>query len=77
MEFLIPIITTLLLAASSATPSAAGLSSETLAYKKAGDCELQLFIDKPPAWKATDRRPAVVFYFGGGWVVGTRNLGTT
>ena len=71
MKFLIPLITTLLLTASAVTLGAAGFSSETRVYKKAGDRELRLFIEKPAAWKATDRRPAVVFYFGGGWVGGS------
>jgi acetyl esterase/lipase len=71
MKFLIPLIPTLLLAASAVTLGAAGFSSETRVYKKAGDRELRLFIEKPAAWKATDRRPAVVFYFGGGWVGGS------
>lgn len=44
---------------------------EILTYKKVGDTELKLFVEKPPGWKATDRRPAIVFYFGGGWVGGT------
>jgi acetyl esterase/lipase len=70
MKVLIPLITTLLLTASAVTLGAAGFSSETRVYKKAGDRELRLFIEKPAAWKATDRRPAVVFYFGGGWVGG-------
>jgi acetyl esterase/lipase len=43
---------------------------ETVVYKKAGDRELKLFLDKPAGWKATDRRPAIVFFFGGGWVGG-------
>jgi acetyl esterase/lipase len=45
--------------------------AETVIYKKAGDRELKLFIDKPAGWKASDRRPAIVFYFGGGWVSGS------
>ena len=44
---------------------------ETLVYKKAGDRELKLFIEKPSAWKATDQRPGIVFFFGGGWVGGS------
>lgn len=71
MIFLIPIITTLLLAASAATLGAAGFSSETRVYKKAGDRELHLHIEKPSAWKPADRHPAVVFFFGGGWVGGS------
>lgn len=43
----------------------------TLVYKKAGDRELRLHIEKPADWKATDKRPAIVFFFGGGWVGGT------
>ncbi len=49
----------------------AGAATETLTYKQAGDRALQLFIEKPADWKATDRRPAVVFFFGGGWVGGS------
>jgi len=45
--------------------------AETLVYKKAGERELKLFIEKPADWKAADRRPAIVFYFGGGWVGGS------
>ncbi len=46
-------------------------AEETLVYKTVGDRALKLFIEKPADWKATDRRPAVVFYFGGGWVGGS------
>lgn len=45
--------------------------TETAIYKKAGDRELRLLIEKPQGWKTTDRRPAIVFYFGGGWVGGS------
>ena len=40
---------------------------ETHAYKKIGDRELKLHITKPDDWKATDSRPAIVFFHGGGW----------
>ena len=46
-------------------------TSETFIYKKVGDRELKLFIEKPTDWKATDQRPALVFFFGGGWVGGS------
>lgn len=52
-------------------PMTALSGAETVVYKKVEDRELKLFIDKPAAWKATDKRPAIVFYFGGGWVSGT------
>lgn len=41
-----------------------------LPYKKVAERELLLFIERPVDWKATDQRPAIVFYFGGGWVGG-------
>jgi acetyl esterase/lipase len=56
---------------SCATISASALASETVTYKKVGERELKLAIEKPADWKATDKRPAIVFYFGGGWVAGT------
>jgi acetyl esterase/lipase len=46
-------------------------AAETVTYKKSGERELKLFIEKPADWKATDRRPAIVFFFGGGWVGGS------
>jgi acetyl esterase/lipase len=40
-------------------------------YKKIaqpnGGGDLQLHVYLPPNWKATDQRPAIVFFFGGGW----------
>ncbi len=46
------------------------MAAETLVYKKTGVRELRLHIEKPADWKATDKRPAIVFFFGGGWVAG-------
>jgi acetyl esterase/lipase len=40
-------------------------------YKRVGDVELKLFVFKPRAWQPTDRRPAIVFFFGGGWRSGS------
>lgn len=39
-------------------------------YKKVGDRELKLTIVNPTDWKASDQRPAMVFFHGGGWVGG-------
>ena len=44
--------------------------SEAHIYKKVGDAELRLFVFKPVGWMATDKRPAAVFFFGGGWSIG-------
>ena len=54
-----------------AVSAAADFTSEMVTYKRAGDRELKLFVEKPVGWKATDTRPAIVFFFGGGWVGGT------
>ena len=54
-------------------PVAGVRAADAIVYKKAADRELKLFIEKPAGWKATDRRPAIVFFFGGGWVGGSPN----
>jgi acetyl esterase/lipase len=45
--------------------------SETLIYKTTKNRELKLLVDKPANWKASGKSPAIVFFFGGGWVGGT------
>lgn len=40
-------------------------------YKKPEGKPLSLHVFLPPGWKASDQRPAVVFFFGGGWVGGS------
>ncbi len=44
---------------------------EAIVYKTVGDKNLTLYVTKPKDWKATDRRPAIVFFHGGGWVGGS------
>lgn len=39
-------------------------------YKKIAGRELALYVTKPNDWKATDSRPAIVFFHGGGWTGG-------
>lgn len=46
-------------------------AAETLIYKRVAGRELQLLINKPADWKPSDQRPAIVFFFGGGWVGGS------
>jgi acetyl esterase len=55
----------LLLAASPLT------AAESIVYKSTDNRKLHLHIEKPTDWKPTDKRPAVVFFFGGGWVGGS------
>lgn len=41
------------------------------AYKQTPQGELKLLVHYPAGWKAADQRPAIVFFFGGGWKNGT------
>jgi acetyl esterase/lipase len=45
--------------------------AEAHVYKTVGDVKLNLYVFKPADWKAGDKRPAVVFFFGGGWANGS------
>jgi acetyl esterase/lipase len=40
-------------------------------YKTIGDTQLKLYIYYPEGHKPTDKRPAIVFFFGGGWTNGS------
>ncbi len=40
---------------------------EVLVYKTIGDTELKLHVFKPSELSPKDKRPAIVFFFGGGW----------
>lgn len=42
-------------------------------YKTIDNRELQLHLHFPPGWKESDQRPAIIFFFGGGWNGGTIN----
>ena len=50
-------------------PNLPGAKVET--YKTVGDVKLNLYIYKPEGHKPTDKRPAIVFFFGGGWTGGS------
>ncbi|HUV66197.1 MAG TPA: hypothetical protein VMW24_20060, partial [Sedimentisphaerales bacterium] len=43
---------------------------KTMTYKTVGDRELKIYIHYPPGWKASEARPAIIFFFGGGWTGG-------
>lgn len=45
--------------------------AETFSYKTVGKDSLDMHVFKPKDWKSTDFRPAVVFFFGGGWKAGS------
>jgi acetyl esterase/lipase len=40
-------------------------------YKKTKQGDLAIHVHLPPGWKKEDRRPVIVFFFGGGWENGT------
>lgn len=44
---------------------------EVVTYRKTEQAELKLEIFRPAGWKIDDERPAIVFFFGGGWVGGS------
>jgi acetyl esterase/lipase len=50
-------------------PQMPGAKVET--YKTVGDTSLKLYVYQPDDWKADDKRPAIVFFFGGGWTNGS------
>lgn len=75
------VIVSVLLAAAffSHTPAASGLGAyppdfsgaRAETYKTIGDTQLKLWIFEPEHHAATNRNPAVVFFFGGGWKSGS------
>jgi acetyl esterase/lipase len=40
-------------------------------YKEVDGTELKLWAFRPEGWKASDARPGIVFFFGGGWRSGS------
>lgn len=50
----------------------------TYIYRDSSPEPMRLFVVNPAGWKAGDRRPAYVFFFGGGFTKGTpeRSIGT-
>lgn len=60
----------LLLASLSNGTFAAKPIGEAYIYKTIANRKLTLYVTKPTKWKATDQRPALVFFHGGAWVGG-------
>src|SRR6478609_8954100 len=46
-------------------------TTKTFTYKKTKQTDLEIHVHFPPDWKKDDKRPAIVFFFGGGWTSGT------
>jgi acetyl esterase len=51
--------------------------TKSFVYKKTTQANLEIVVHYPPDWKETDKRPGIVFFFGGGWTNGTiKSFGT-
>jgi acetyl esterase len=46
-------------------------TTKTFTYTKTKQADLEMVVHFPPGWKETDKRPGIVFFFGGGWENGT------
>jgi len=47
------------------------MPTKQIQFKQVGDVKLHLHVFEPKGHKAEARRPAIVFFFGGGWVGGS------
>jgi len=45
-------------------------ATKTFTYKTTPQGPLEVVVHYPPDWKAGDKRPGIVFFFGGGWTNG-------
>lgn len=52
-------------------PGSGKITTTTHTYKTIGNVKLELTCFNPPDHKATDKRPTIIFYFGGGWTGGS------
>ena len=50
-------------------PQFEGVSPQV--YKTVGEVKLSLYVFSPDGHRATDQKPAIVFFFGGGWTNGS------
>lgn len=48
-----------------------GTESRSVVYKKIGDVELRIHLFFPRGHRPRDRRPAIIFFHGGGWYGGS------
>lgn len=68
------LLTVLAMAASIVRPASGAVLAEPpgkrYVYKTVDGRELSLYVSKPEAWSPEQKRPAVVFFHGGGWTGG-------
>jgi acetyl esterase/lipase len=46
-------------------------NAEAETYKSVAGADLKLYVHKPKDWQTGDTRPAILFFFGGGWKSGS------
>jgi len=56
--------------AASSYATAGPQTTKSFIYKKTKQGDLEIVVHDPAGWKETDKRPAIVFFFGGGWTSG-------
>jgi acetyl esterase/lipase len=54
-----------------ASPSFGQENTKPFTYAKTKQADLEMIVHFPPGWKDTDKRPGILFFFGGGWENGT------
>jgi acetyl esterase len=52
-------------------PAIGAENTKTFTYAKTKQADLEIVVHYPPGWKEADKRPGIVFFFGGGWENGT------
>lgn len=70
MKHFLPHLIAMLLSAQAAV-AAEPAADRSILYKTVNGTELKMDVFEPAGFKAADRRPAVVFFFGGGWTGGS------
>jgi acetyl esterase/lipase len=69
--FLTVVVALLALAAPAAAQEQPKEKVQTFTYKKPKQAELAMHVHFPADWKKEDKRPVIVFFFGGGWTQGS------
>jgi acetyl esterase len=71
VSFLIPIVFASCAFSAVETSPSELPGAEAFVYRDLQPEPLRVFVVKPKNWKVTDRRTALMFFFGGGWTTGT------
>lgn len=73
MKFLYPLLLLFCVTLLNGNPNEKVLErTENHVFKETSSIDLEIYVFKPDGWNSGQKRPAIVFYFGGGW--NTRNI---